>query len=247
MYSDIFCKVYNELGWNVYPEVFGELLLQWLEQNRITPKTALDLGCGTGILCRILHARGIAAAGMDLSRGMIAIARENCPGIPFEVGNMITYRPETQFDLVTCTGDALNHIPDPADVARILRNVYSYTRPGGYFIFDILRESEVSDSEPFEMDFTDRIRVRFQMIRPSHREVNLQVRVYEDGRLLLSETIREYLHDPNLIYSLAEEAGFRVLRQSDRLMEESPGRGTTWFFVARKPLPSTINDTTPEI
>ena len=27
MYSDIFCKVYNEFGWNYYPEIFGEQLL----------------------------------------------------------------------------------------------------------------------------------------------------------------------------------------------------------------------------
>ena len=23
MYSDVFCKVYNEFGWNYYPEAFG--------------------------------------------------------------------------------------------------------------------------------------------------------------------------------------------------------------------------------
>ena len=27
MYSDVFCKVYNEFGWNYYPEIFGE---QWI-------------------------------------------------------------------------------------------------------------------------------------------------------------------------------------------------------------------------
>ena len=30
MYSDIFCKVYNEFGWNYYPVAFGEQLLQWM-------------------------------------------------------------------------------------------------------------------------------------------------------------------------------------------------------------------------
>ena len=30
MYSDVFCKVYNEFGWNYYPEAFGEQLLKWL-------------------------------------------------------------------------------------------------------------------------------------------------------------------------------------------------------------------------
>lgn len=29
MYSDVFCKVYNEFGWNYYPEAFGGQLLLW--------------------------------------------------------------------------------------------------------------------------------------------------------------------------------------------------------------------------
>ena len=33
MYSDVFCKVYNEFGWNYYPEIFGEQLLKWLERK----------------------------------------------------------------------------------------------------------------------------------------------------------------------------------------------------------------------
>ena len=159
MYSDVFCKVYNEFGWNYYPEIFGEQLLQWLKNHKIVPKTAMDLACGTGILCQILARQGIKAAGMDFSAGMIQIAREASPQIPYQVADMITFRPETQYDLVTCTGDALNHIPDLADVARIFENVYAYTSPGGWFVFDILDENEVSTSEPFEMDFTDRIRV----------------------------------------------------------------------------------------
>ena len=85
MYSDVFCRVYNELGWNAYPEVFGQRLLQWLRQKGLSPKTALDIGCGTGVLCRILDESGIQVRGMDLSEGMIAIAREASPHIPYDV------------------------------------------------------------------------------------------------------------------------------------------------------------------
>ena len=49
-YSDIFCRVYNEFGWNYYPEIFGETLLKWLEQKNIKAKNAMDLACGTGVL-----------------------------------------------------------------------------------------------------------------------------------------------------------------------------------------------------
>ena len=233
MYSDIFCKVYNEFGWNYYPEIFGEQLLQWLTRKNYAPKNSLDLGCGTGVLCRILQSEGIQAAGMDFSSGMIDIARQDSPEIPYEVADMITYRPENQFDLVTCTGDALNHIRDLNDIQKIFQNVYAYTSPGGYFVFDILNEQEVSTSEPFEMDFTDKIRVWFQMTRPEEKQVNLKIRVFEDSKEQFEENIRETVHDPEVICNLLKQAGFQVEKCADRLLEDS-GRGTTWFVVARK-------------
>ena len=233
MYSDLFCKVYNAFGWNYYPEIFGQQLLLWLERHHVQPKTCLDLGCGTGILCEILHQNGIKAAGMDFSSGMIDIARQGNPEIRYEVADMITYCPDQQFDLVTCTGDALNHIRQLSDIRKIFQNVYRYTAPGGYFIFDILNQNEVSTSEPFEMDFTDTVRVWFQMTQPEENQVNLRVRVFENDLLQLEENIRETVHDPNIICAMLRECGFTVETCADRLLEDS-NHGTTWFVVARK-------------
>lgn len=233
MYSDVFCKVYNEFGWNYYPEAFGEQLLQWLEENRLCPKTALDLGCGTGILCRLLQEQGLAVRGMDLSSGMIAIARAENPGIPFDIGNMVTYRPEQRYDLVTCTGDALNHIPDLADVETILHNVYDCLSPGGVFVFDLLDEREVSTSEPFEMDFSDTTRVWFQMTRPESKQVALQIRVFENGIEQFSETIRETLHPIPDICRMLETTGFQSIHCSHRL-SAAGNDATTWFLTAKK-------------
>ena len=233
MYSEVFCKVYNEFGWNYYPEIFGQQLLQWLGGQNLKPKTVMDLGCGTGILCRILQDAGIRAAGMDFSAGMIQIAQGENPDISFEVADMITFRPAQQFDLVTCTGDALNHIGDLANIRKIFENVYAYTAAGGYFVFDILNEREVSSSEPFEMDFDAHTRVWFQMTRPGVDQVNLKIRVYEDGALAFEENIRETVHDPAAICDLLRKAGFRVLRCADSLLDDG-SHGTTWFVIAQK-------------
>ena len=233
MYSDVFCKVYNEFGWNYYPEIFAEQLLQWLERNGIRPKNSMDLACGTGILCEILHKNGIRARGMDFSSGMIDIARQGSPEIRYDVADMITFCPAEQFDLVTCTGDAINHIPDLADVERIFRNVYAYTAPGGRFVFDILNENEVSTSEPFEMNFTDTVRVWFQMTQPGNKQVNLKIRVYEEGALQFEENIRETIHEPQVICDLLRRCGFSVIRCADTLLEGA-NHGTTWFVIAKK-------------
>lgn len=233
MYSDVFCKVYNEFGWNYYPEVFGEQLLEWLRQQEVHPKTSMDLACGTGVLCRILYENGIHSSGMDFSGGMIQIARAGNPDIPYDVADMTTYCPDKQYDLVTCTGDALNHIDNLRDVEKVFRNVHDYLSPGGYFIFDILNEHEVSTSEPFEMDFSDTIRVWFQMTRPDQQQVNLKIRVYENGALSFEENIRETVHDPAAVCNLLRKCGFEVVKCADRLLDDG-NHGTTWFVIARK-------------
>ena len=233
MYSDVFCKVYNEFGWNYYPEIFGQQLLLWLKRKGLQPKNAMDLACGTGVLCEILHSSGIEAAGMDFSEGMIAIARERNGQIPYDVADMTTYRPDRQFDLVTCTGDAINHIAALVDVEKIFQNVHAYLTPGGYFVFDILNEQEVSDSEPFEMDYDAHTRVWFQMTRPGEGKVNLQIRVFEDGVEAFEENIRETIHDPQQICRMLQNCGFTVERCADSLLEDG-SHGTTWFVIARK-------------
>ena len=233
MYSDVFCKVYNEFGWNYYPEAFGEQLLQWLHDRRVTVRTALDLACGTGVLCRILKANGIESRGMDFSQGMIDIARAESPDIPYDVADMTRYRPEAQFDLVTCTGDAVNHIPDLADVGKIFDNVYAYLAPGGYFIFDLLDENEISTEEPFDLEFDEHICARFQITRPAEDKVHLQTQVFEDGIHSFTEDIFETVHDRSAILELLQGAGFELVSCAHRLLEDSP-QVATWYVIARK-------------
>lgn len=234
MYSDAFCKVYNEFGWNYYPEAFGEQLLIWLKRHHPTARTCMDLACGTGVLCEVLHANGYEASGMDFSEGMIQIARANQPAIHYDVADMITYRPDRQFDLVTCTGDALNHIAELPDVEKIFRNVHAYLQDGGYFIFDLLNRREISTEEPFELDYSETVKARIQMLQPEYGRVNLQIRVFESGALQFEEIIRERVHEPADICDLLRKCGFTVVQCDDRLLEDAVNHGTTWFLVARK-------------
>ena len=234
MYSDVFCKVYNEFCWNYYPEAFGEQLLKWLERPGVRVRTALDLACGTGVLCRSMKEAGIESRGMDFSEGMIAIARAESPDIPYDVADMTVYRPDEQFDLVTCTGDAVNHIPELADVGRIFENVFAYLAPGGYFIFDLLDENEISTEEPFDLEFDEHISARFQITRPAENRVHLQTKVFEDGVHSFTADIFETVQDRQAVLALLKKAGFEIRSCAHRLLEDSP-EVATWYVIARKP------------
>ena len=47
-----------------------------------------DVGCGPGHVTAHLHGLGVDAFGIDLSPGMIEVARSDHPGLRFEVGSM---------------------------------------------------------------------------------------------------------------------------------------------------------------
>lgn len=234
MYSDIFSKVYDAFGWNYYPESFAQLLQRWIREQQITVHSMLDLGCGTGVLCSIMAEQGIETKGMDLSYGMIAMAKEKYPHIPFEQGNMIDWRPEKCYDLVTSTCDAINHILDPEDVKRIIQNVFSYLNPGGIFLFDLLRPGEENDCEPVDLGELDGKRLQFQIYHPKEQFVTLQADLFENEKLLHTEKIQERLYEPEWIMDALKETGFLDVRCTDQLLENETGHAATWFIIARK-------------
>lgn len=234
MYSSLFCRLYNDFGWNEYPRVFAGQLLEWLDRRNATVANALDLGCGTGVLCEALHARGIDTLGVDLSREMIDLARQRAPKLRFAVEDIVSMRLNERFDLATCTGDAINHIADLADVGRVFGNVRAALNPGGYFVFDLLNPAEAIPGEPFEAAYGESGLVRFYTEEKDGGRIELHVDMYDGGALMFSETIREKVHEVKAVCDLLQEKGFELLQCADRLFLDSDNHGTTWFIAAQK-------------
>ena len=165
---------------------------------------------------------------------MIAMAKEKYPELVFEQGNMVTYESDRQFDLVTSTCDAMNHILEPADLQQVMRNVHSYLAPGGYFLFDLLKWEETEECEPVDLGELDGKRLQFQIHRTADGLVRLQIEVFEGRQLVHTEVIRERIYDAERILQMLTEAGFSKVRYTDRLLDEESNAASTWFVIARK-------------
>lgn len=234
MYGDKFCRLYNELGWNYAPEAFSEILLKWISVQKMEVKKALDLGCGTGILSDILYQNGIQAAGMDFSENMIQIARERNPEIPFEVGDMVTYLPEETFDLVTSTEDALNHILTIEQVCQVFKNVYQYLNPGGYFIFDVLKEDSVVPGTEIDFELDEENTGRISVVLNPDGVFSLITEVWKNGVSEFREEIHEIYYEPELLCLLLSEIGFQNVQCTDCILEDAASAGTNWYILAQK-------------
>jgi SAM-dependent methyltransferase len=111
--------------------------------RRILPgvKAACDLACGTGTTAISLSQRGIRTYALDLSPHMCRLARQKIRqsrvSVPVQQADMRSFKLPERVDLITCEGDALNHIPRKQDLRSVARCVARSLNPGGYFFFSI--------------------------------------------------------------------------------------------------------------
>jgi len=95
-------------------------------------KTALDVGCGAGLLTEPLARLGAKVTGLDAAPELIAVAREHAAGQGLE----IDYRAsefealQGQFDLITCM-EVIEHVADPEAFVKALAKRLA---PGGLLI-----------------------------------------------------------------------------------------------------------------
>lgn len=114
---------------------------QILEKEKLHPRTAVDLACGTGSVALILARHGMQVVGVDMSEEMLCIASQkaqNEDNSPLFVCQQLqNLHLAKGVDLAVCALDGIDYITDPADCRRAIAKVYKALNPGGCFIFDV--------------------------------------------------------------------------------------------------------------
>lgn len=107
----------------------------------VQPCRVLEIGCGTGRLCRMLAEEGYEVTGIDVSPDMIReanILRETeALEIRFEVQDAADLILGEVYDAAFSFFDSLNNILDSASFSQALARAYAHLRPGGVFLFDL--------------------------------------------------------------------------------------------------------------
>jgi SAM-dependent methyltransferase len=115
-------------------------LLALLDEAGLRDGTVIDLGCGSGILARLVSDAGYDVVGVDISPAMIDLARQQAPRASFHVGSLLDAEIPPAV-AVTAIGEALNYATDPraglAELEWLARRISQALDPGGAFLFDI--------------------------------------------------------------------------------------------------------------
>jgi SAM-dependent methyltransferase len=99
--------------------------------------SALDVGCGTGMLLRRARAEGHAGrlCGLDPAAAMLDVARAE-GSVEWVLGDLSSRRWRGEFDLITMTGHAFQVLTGNEQLRVALATVRAALAPGGLFAFE---------------------------------------------------------------------------------------------------------------
>jgi SAM-dependent methyltransferase len=108
-----------------------------VERRHSQAATLLDLACGTGSITGLL-AGAYEVSGLDISPGMLAVARGKVPsGTELYLDDMTSFRLAARFDVIVCAYQGINHLLSLAAWKSSFDRACEHLSRGGLFVFDI--------------------------------------------------------------------------------------------------------------
>jgi SAM-dependent methyltransferase len=109
-------------------------------------KTALEIGCGTGLFSRLLAQKADQVVALDLSPEMINIAKQRStayPNISYQIADVLGWNfPKDNFDCIVSIA-TLHHLP----LELILRRIKFGLKPNGcLMVLDLYQAEGIRDS-----------------------------------------------------------------------------------------------------
>lgn len=174
----------------------AELLRGWIRKFNPHAQSVLELACGTGEIMRLLS-DDYEVSGLDLSCGMLKVARRKLPAANFYRESMAGFELPEKYDAVYCVFDSINHLLRFSDWKKTFKSASRHLNAGGVFIFDMNTEKkleEIVTRQPAVYDCAGNTAI-MDVSATGRGTVNWNVKVFErtgDGRYRLhEEDIRE--------------------------------------------------------
>jgi SAM-dependent methyltransferase len=205
----------------------------------------VDLGCGSGILARVVIDAGYDALGVDISSDMVTLARDRAPTGDFRVGSLHDLAIPDGCIAVCAIGEALNYATDARaglDAFRQLaQRAFEALAAGGVFLFDVSGPGRSGPSRSMQR-FHRYDQWCLGMIASESddgsrldREISIFT-VEADGRYLRSDEHHVLrLFDPTTLVTILGDIGYEVEVLDNYVSQGSHPALPGWYVVrARK-------------
>lgn len=211
-----------------------------IERRHSQAATLLDLACGTGSITALL-AGVYEVSGLDISPGMLAIAREKVrSGTELYLADMTNFWLAARFDVIVCAYQGINHLLSLAAWKSAFDRACEHLSRGGLFVFDIATLSHLQGMASIPQ-VVEEFAGNYLLIRVRTTDgmvFDWDIEVYElqqDGRYrLLTQTVSLRSFSLPDIWEALRERFTSIEIVSDGNSADTQDEDRIWF-VCRKP------------
>ncbi len=203
--------------------------------------TLLETACGTGSIIAPLAGR-YQVSGLDISPGMLAIAREKLPpGTPLYLADMRHFELGVNFDAIICVYHGINHLLDFRAWKSFFSCAHMHLNEGGMLIFDILTINDLKAMASIP-EIAQQYGDNYLVIRVRASEgviFDWNIEVFEGygdrGRLLLTAVIRtaSFQRD-SILKALSERFSSASVIDSAGSLVGDGSEKRTWFVCTKR-------------
>ncbi|MBN2305245.1 MAG: class I SAM-dependent methyltransferase [Anaerolineae bacterium] len=131
--AELYDAIYSEKDYQAEARAINRLI--W-EHRRSTGNRLLDVACGTAKHLEYLSQHQYSVLGVDISRELLAVAHQRCPGVDFYVGDMVDFDMGFQVDALTCLFSAIGYVRTFERLQQAIGNMARHLKPGGVMIVE---------------------------------------------------------------------------------------------------------------
>ncbi len=195
----------------------------------------LDLGCGTGNLARLFKDNGYDVEGLDLSAGMLRVARER--GLKVYKQSMAGFSLAKRYGLILSTFDSLNYLKTEQELRRCFQSVHSHLAQGGLFVFDLNSGYKINHVAKL-FGKTAHYKVGNTAITWTNSHAKgrwiAELRIFSKGREYYEKHVERSFRLAT-VKRLLKQSGFGILHAvSDFDFNQIQRDSLKWFFVCRR-------------
>jgi len=126
-----------------YP-VWVEYIIKIFKEHKLSPRTILDVACGTGIPSLLLAQKGYRIIGVDNSQNMLEMFKQKLSNSKYNIqlihSNIRNFSLPEKVDVAVSFYDSINYLLTEQDLASCFSCVANSLKPSGVFTFDMNSE-----------------------------------------------------------------------------------------------------------
>ena len=171
MTAEIYDAIYAERDYQRETELIKAIIA---DRRQTDGNRLLDVACGAGNHIPFLSDE-FDITGLDLSAEQLAWARNKFPEIDFQQGDMIDFRLNDRYDVVTCLFSSIGYANRLDDFRRAIANMADHLKPGGVLIISSAFTPENYQQGRINAQFVNQPDLKVSRMTVSGREGNQSI------------------------------------------------------------------------